>query len=159
MIALLMHYYSLTLLLGVLALSSVGCCQLSPMSRDTPTRPNVKSTWNESQIWTVTSIGPLILNKGESSDNGSLGVKVVDFIPRSCSSFLSHSPNQPKVVLQFYRASDNQVLCEVTLSGPGNFSIDTEERCGAKTGITVVGINGINAKEGWVSFDLRKSHR
>jgi hypothetical protein len=125
------------------------------MSRDTPTRPTAKSTWNETHIWTVKSIGPLILNKGESSDNGALGVKVIDFIPRSCRSFLSDSPNPPKVVMQFYRPSDNQVLCEVRLSGPANSSIDSEEMCGTKTGVSVVGINGINAKDGWVSFDLR----
>lgn len=151
-----MRYYSLRVLLGILALSSASCCQLSPMSRDTPTRPTIKSTWSESHDYGMTRFGPLILNKGESSDNGSLGVKVIDFIPRSCSSFLSDSPEQPKAVLQFYRPSDHYVLCEVTLSGPANSSIDREEMCGTRTGISVVGINAINAKEGWVSFDLRK---
>jgi len=150
-----MRYYLIQGLLVILALSSGSCCQLSPMSRDTPTRPDIKSGWTERHDWTVTSIGPLILSKGESSDNGSLGVKAIDFIPRSCSSFLSHSPNQPKVVLQFYRPSDNHLFCEVTLSGPANTSIDGEEMCGTKTGVSVVGINGINAKDGWVSFDLR----
>ena len=151
-----MHYHLMRALLGVLALSSSSCCQLSQMSRDTPTRPTVKSSWNERHISTFTSIGPLILNKGESSDNGSLGVRIVDFIPRSCGSFLDHSPEQPKAVFQFYRPSDNYVLCEVALSGPANSRIDLDELCGTKTGISVVGINGINAKDGWVSFDLRK---
>jgi hypothetical protein len=35
-------------------------------------------------------------------------------------------------------------------------SIDREEMCGSRTGITVVGITGINAKKVWVSFDLRQ---
>lgn len=151
-----MRYYSLRVLVGIFALSSGSCCQLSPMSRDTPDRPSIKSTWNESHIYGVTSIGPFILSKGESTDNGSLGVRVINFVPRSCPSFLSHSPEQPKAVFQFYRPSDNHVLCEVTLSGPANTSIDREDMCGTKTGISVVGINGINAKDGWVSFDLRK---
>jgi hypothetical protein len=151
-----MRYYSIRVLLGILALSSGSYCQLSPMSRDTPDRPNIKSTWNESQIYGFTSIGPLILNKGESTDNGSIGVKVIDIIPRNCSSFLSHSPQPPKAILQFYRPSDHQVLCEVTLSGPGNSPIDWEDICGTKVGISHVGISGINAKEGWVCFDLRK---
>lgn len=69
---------------------------------------------------------------------------------------LDRSPEQPKAIFQFYRPSDNHVLCELTLSGPANTSIDREGMCGTKTGISVVGINGINAKEGWVSFDLRK---
>jgi hypothetical protein len=151
-----MSCYSLRILLGILALSAGGCCHLSPMSRDTPSRPTVKTTWTESHDYGMTSFGPIILNKGESTDNGSLGVKVIDFVPRSCSSFLSHSPEPPKAVFQFYRPSDHYVFCEVTLSGPANSSIDREEMCGTKTGISVVGINGINANEGWVSFDLRK---
>ena len=148
--------YALRILLGIFALSAGGCCQLSPMSRDTPIRPNIKSTWNERHDFGTTSFGPLILSKGESTDNGSLGVRIVAFIPRTCPSFLSHSPEQPKAVFQFYRPSDNQVLCQVTLSGSSNTSIDREDMCGTKTGISVVGINGINAKDGWVSFDLRK---
>jgi hypothetical protein len=150
------RYYCFRVLLGILALSTGSCCQLSPMSRDTPTRPNIKSTWRESHDFGMTSFGPLVLNKGESTDNGSLGVKVVDFIPRSCSSVFSHSPAQPKAVLQFYRPSDHQILCEVTVSGPANSPIDGEEMCGTRTGISHVGVSGINAKEGWVSFDLRK---
>jgi hypothetical protein len=126
------------------------------MSRDTPKRPSIKSTWSESHDYGITSYGPFVLNKGESTDNGRLGVRVIDFIPRSCSSFFSHSPEQPKVVFQFYRPSDQQVFCEVTLHGPANSPIDREEMCGTKTGISVVGINGINAKDGWVSFDLRR---
>jgi hypothetical protein len=126
------------------------------MSRDTPVRPNVKSAWTERHDFGTTSFGPLILSKGESSDNGSLGVRVVRFVPRSCRSVFSDSPEPPKAVLEFYRPSDKQVLCQVTLPGPGNSSIDGDDMCGNKTGISVVGINGINAADGWVSFDLRK---
>jgi hypothetical protein len=151
-----MRYYLIPLLLGILTVSSVGCCQLSPMARDTPNRPTIKSTWNESYDYGFTMVGPFVLNKGESTDNGVLGVKIIDFIPRTCSSFLSHNPAQPSAVFQFYRPSDQSVICEVTLSGPANTRIDLENMCGAKTDVTVVGINGINAKEGWVSFDLRK---
>jgi hypothetical protein len=151
-----MRRHLMRALLGILALLSGSCCQLSPMSRDTPKRPEIKSTWNESHDFGMTRFGPFILSTGESIDNGSLGVRIVRFIPRSCGSFLDHSPEQPKAVFQFYRPSDHQVLCEVPLSGPANSRIDLDEMCGAKTGISVVGINGINARDGWVSFDLRK---
>ena len=150
------RYYFLVLL-AILGLSSGSCCQLSPMARDTPKRPTVKSSWREFHLTVgVMGFGPLVLNKGESTENEWLGVKIMDFIPRSCPSFLSHSPEQPKAVFQFYKPADHQILCEVALPGPGNISIDRDEMCGNKTGISVVGINGINAKEGWVSFDLRK---
>jgi hypothetical protein len=125
--------------------------------KDTPKRPNIKSSWKESHDYGFTSIGPFVLNKGESTDSGQLGVKVIDFIPAKCKSALSEYPDPPQVILQFYRPSNHQVLCEVTLSGPvANTSIDREGMCGTKTGISVVGINGLNAKDGWVSFDLRK---
>jgi len=149
--------YLLLLLLGILSLSSSGCCQLSPISKDTPDRPNIKSSWKESHDFGFTAVGPFVLSKGESTDNGELGVKVIDFIPRTCRSPLSHSPDPPRVVLQFYRPSDHRVLCEVTLPGPvANSSIDGEGFCGNRTGISVVGINGLNARDGWVSFDLRE---
>jgi len=69
---------------------------------------------------------------------------------------LSDSPEPPKVVFEFYRPSENQLLCRVMLPGPANVPIDSDDMCGTKTGISHVGINGIDAADGWVSFDLRK---
>ena len=102
-------------------------------------------------------MGQFFLSRGESTDNGKLGIRVVDFIPSKCRSVFAEYPDPPRVVLEFYRASHKQVLCRVTLDGPiANFSIDREEMCGNRTGFSVVGINGLNAHDGWVAFDLKK---
>ena len=147
-----------------LVLASVICsaCVCHPslyknVPSDTPIRPDIKSSWKESHDYGFTSVGQFVLNRGESTDNGQLGIRVVDFIPSTCRSIFAEYPDPPKVVLEFYRASDKQVLCRVTLDGPiANSSIDRQEMCGNRTGFSVVGINGLNARDGWVSFDLRR---
>ncbi len=149
------------ILLVLIGLTCSGCvCHPSlykNVPADTPTRPNIKSSWTESHDYGFTSVGQFLLNRGESIDNGKLGIRVVDFIPSKCRSLFAEYPDPPKVVLEFYRPSDKHVLCTVTLDGPiANSSIDREEMCGNKTGFSVVGINGLNAHDGWVSFDLRK---
>jgi len=124
---------------------------------DTPTRPNAKSSWTERHDSGFTSVGQFVLNRGESIDNGKLGIRVIDFKSSKCPSLFAEYPDPPKVVLEFFRPTDKQVLCTVTLDGPiANSSIDREQMCGDKTGFSVVGINGLNAHDGWVSFDLRK---
>jgi hypothetical protein len=102
-------------------------------------------------------VGQLVLSRGESTENGNLGIHVVGFIPQKCRSLFAEYPDPPQVILEFYRPSDKQVICTVTLDGPiANSTIDREEMCGNRTGFSVVGINGLNAHDGWVSFDLRK---
>jgi hypothetical protein len=152
------HSYILLVLFGIVC---SGCvCHPSlykNVPADTPTRPSIKSSWTERNDYGFTSVGQFVLNRNESIDNGKLGIRVVDFVPLKCRSLFAEYPDPPKVVLEFYRPSDKQVLCTVTLDGPiANSSIDREEMCGNKTGFSVVGINGLNAHEGWVSFDLRK---
>jgi hypothetical protein len=139
------------------SLLSTGCCQLGYLSqmKEDSARPNIKPNWNEKSGNGF--IGVFVLGKGKSIDNGQLGVKVVNFTPSKCRSFWSEYPDSPQVTLQFYRPADHQVLCEVTLPGPmSNSSIDKEDMCGTKTGFSVVGIDGMNTKDEWVSFDLRK---
>lgn len=148
----------------VLVLTGLMCsaCVCHPslyrnVAVDTPTRPNIKTSWSESHDYGFTSVGQFLLNRGESTDNGKLGIRVVDFLPSKCRSLFAEYPDPPRVVLEFYRPGDKLVLCTVTLDGPiANSSIDREEMCGNKTGFSVVGINGLNTHDGWVSFDLRK---
>jgi hypothetical protein len=49
---------------------------------------------------------------------------------------------------------DAAEMRSIRRSYPADSSIDREEMCGSRTGITMVGITGKNTKEGWVSFDL-----
>jgi len=95
------------------------------------------------------------LRKGESTENGKLGVKVVDIIAPECRARFAEMPETAKVVLQFYDPSSNQVLCEATLPENSNARIDLEGICLGKVDVMVVGTTDINTDEKWAVFDLR----
>lgn len=128
-----------------------GCCQLFSKEDKQPVRPNVTSTWTERTDFGVTSIGFFVMNEGEAIDNGQLGIKVIEVSPKKCEC-MSCEPTNARVRIEFYRPSDNMVLCE------GNFFVGSGslDMCNPSIGITHIAINAINPKEKWVSFDLRK---
>src|SRR5689334_13579386 len=66
---------------------------------DTPTRPNVTSSWTERHDYGFTSVGLFVLSRGESIDNGRLGIRVVDFIPAKCRSLFAEYPDPPRSFL------------------------------------------------------------
>lgn len=128
-----------------------GCCQLFSKEDKQPVRPSVTSTWTERTDFGVTSIGFFVMNKGEAIDNGQLGVRVVDVLPKQCEC-MSCEPTSARARIQFYRPSDNKVLCEGTF-----FAASTSlDKCDPAIGIRYIAINGINSREKWVYFDLRK---
>ena len=145
--------FGLTLL--AVACVYAGCC--SPQERVQPVRPEKVRGWKEIRDGTVVSIGMFVLNKGESTDNGELGVKVVDIIaPKPCSEGYA---SEPKVVLQFYRPSDGKVLCDEAIFGEGGTFMGTGPpypHCKPDLGLSAISVNAINTKDNWVWFDLRK---
>jgi hypothetical protein len=138
----------------LLCLLTPGCCQLSSIKDKQPDRPKVTSSWTERTDFGVTSIGFFVMNKGESIDNGQLGVRVIDILPKGCSC-MSCEPTNPRARIAFYRPSDNKVLCEGYFFA-GSASLDFVAKCDPAMGISHIAINAINTKENWVSFDLRK---
>jgi len=147
--------FSLSFLISICVILFVGCC--SPQARVEPVRPQKVDGWQDTYFSGVHSIAELVLSKGESSDNGELGVKVVDIIaPKPCSEGYA---SEPKAVLQFYRPSDKKVLCEEAIFAEGGTSMGTGPpypHCTPEVGLTAISVKAINAKEGWVWFDLRK---
>ncbi len=139
-----------TLFYGVMA----SCC-ISPQKRHPePKRPDSVRGWRDAEFSGVHSIAELVLKKGESSDNGSLGVQVVDIIaPDRCAEPNSYL-GSPRVIVRFFRPSDRMKLCEATLIEGGS-GLDSPT-CDKEFGVTVIYINAINTKEGWLWFELRK---
>ena len=140
--------------LSLLCFLTSGCCQLFSKEDKQPNRPSVTSSWSERTDFGVRSIGFFVMNKGESIDNGQLGVKVIDVLPKECKC-MSCEPTYPRVRIAFYRPSDNKVLCEDDFF-QGSSSFDIRPKCDPTMGISVISINAINTKEKWASFDLRK---
>jgi hypothetical protein len=147
--------FSLSLLVTAGAILYAGCC--SPQQRVESARPEKVDGWQDSYFSGVHSVAELVLSKGESSDNGELGVKVLDIIPpKPCSDGYA---GMPKVVLSFYRPSDKKVLCDEAIFTEGGTSIGTGPpypHCTTEVGLSAISVNAINTKEGWVWFDLRK---
>ncbi len=147
-----------TLSLAVTAAVAIlqgACCV--PRQRVEQARPEKVRGWQELRDGTVVSIGMFVMKKGESTDNGELGVRVIDIIaPTSCAEGYA---GMPKVVLSFYRPSDKKVLCEGAIFTEGGTSMGTGPpfpHCSPDVGVSAISVNAINAKEGWVWFDLRK---
>ena len=131
-----------------------GCC--SSQERRQPDPPKKVEGWKDSYFGGVHSVVELLLHKGESSDNGKLGVKVIDIVAPQPGA--EGYAGEPKVVLQFYRPSDKQILCEATFAEGGTV-IGTGPpypHCTADVGLSAISVSAINTKDNWVWFDLRK---
>jgi hypothetical protein len=139
---------NLILVLMMVFLGLSGAC--SSRERPQPDPPKTVKGWKDTYFSGVHSVGELFLHKGESSDNGKLGVRVLDIVaPRPGSD------SEPKVVLQFYKPSDKKVLCEATFAEGGTVMGDGYH-CGLDVGLSAISVNTINTKDNWVFFDLRK---
>jgi hypothetical protein len=94
-----------------------------------------------------------VLNKGESTDNGVIGVKIIDIIPPDRCASQGTYDAFPKAVIMFFRPQDQQVLCKVTIVGDAT---NSNINCDSNIGVSVIGVEAINTKEGWIYFDLRE---
>jgi len=131
----------------VICLVASSCC---PFSESQPVRPNEVLGWNTVQIGGLDVVCVLLLNKGESSENNNLGVRVVNIIPGDPCAHPGWQALR-KVELEFYRPADHHIYGSC-ITGVGNSLLELEsEAC-----ISAIGIQEINSKENWVVFDLRK---
>jgi hypothetical protein len=143
-----------SLILGILILYS-GFCS-SAQERDQPTAPEKVAGWKDTYSAGIHSIGELFLHKGSLSDNGSIGVEVVDVVKPQAGA--EGYAGMPKVVLRFYRPADKQIICEATFTEGGTSMGNGPPypHCKPDVGLSAISVNAINTKENWVWFDLRK---
>jgi hypothetical protein len=144
------HYISRLFLIPLLTFTSCGPC-MQPLPQ--PSRPSKVEGWKDiyEKSSGVRFRAVLLLKKGESSDNGTFGVKAVDILEASpCCG--DPGPNcYRRARIQFYNPADGRVLCEVEVARQENHVID----CADALGVSVIGVREINTVEGWVLFDLR----
>jgi hypothetical protein len=143
--------FLLCMLTIVVPVQFSGCCSSQPEMRTGP-RPNSVRGWQESQEGAIKVKGQFVLNKGESTDNGRFGIKILDIYPGKCHLF--DIPDFPTTKLQFFRVSDHAVICEWTFK-PGSGRLDLPHICKENLDWTAISINEINYKENWVFFELR----
>jgi hypothetical protein len=143
-------YYVFSVL--VILLSSSCCSGMRQLNE--PERPSKVRGWEEYRIGTVTYVGDFVLNKGESTDNGKTGIRLVDTYAGTCGLFPFKEREYPKAKLQFYRISDQAILCE-SIFDRGTMRL-TPPICRADLEWSVISINDINSKDNWIVFDLRE---
>lgn len=119
-----------------------------------PDRPEHLDGWKEKDFDHIHEVGDVLLGSGESSDNGRIGVTVIEIqAPKPCTDNLFLMT--PRAKLRFYRVSDGSALYEdVFQTGginmeslrPGFFSV---------SGVSVINLQ-INSKEAWVRVECRR---
>ena len=132
---------------GFLLANLTSCCDRSIIN---PRRPPAAG-WVETRFQGVTVKGQFVLNKNETTENGQVGIRLLDIGEAKCEIF--RITRVPSATLQFYRVANKSVVCEVVL--PWGTSRIDQGNCGNKLDWDVVAISAINASEGWVAFDLR----
>jgi hypothetical protein len=153
------RFLSLSLFTAVILLpgcSSRGGLQLQPDRLKNP------SGWKEVTAGGgINFIGQFVLKKGESTDNGKIGVKVLDLLSKPCPTFTICSEPEAKAVLRFYRPSDQTVLCDLILEA-SDTSFSTSQMCNGELPFTNLEVREINTKEGWALisfFNLAKDEQ
>ena len=117
-----------------------------------PTRPTSVRGWQKYETGSITVKGEFVLKKGESTDNGRVGIKVVDLYP--AEHHLLDSPELPKAKVQFFRVPDQTPICEGVFTRGSN-SLTLADLCKNNLDWTVIYIRDVNYDEGWVFLDLR----
>ena len=92
----------------VILLSSSCCSDMRQLNE--PKRLSKVRGWEDLRHGDTIIDGIFLLNKGESTDNGKTGIRLVETYAGKCELF--NEPEYPKAKLQFYRVSDQAILCE-----------------------------------------------
>jgi hypothetical protein len=129
------------------ALLGLSCC--CPPDPPQPVRPDSVDGWKYFDIRRKGSEAEFVLNKGESTDNGQIGVEVLDVLPPLDKCDVNGYGHFPRVNLRLFNPANREVLCEDTWIGSG---LDSE--CFRKVPLETLRLLGINYKERWVHFKL-----
>lgn len=140
------------LCLLTIILAFVNSCSRWGREIEKPTRPMTVHGWKQYETGSIGVKGEFVLQKGESTHNDRLGVKVVDLY--AAKYHLLDSPELPKAKFSFFRFPDQAVICEGVFTRGSN-RLDLPNLCQDKLEWTVIYVRDVNYDEGWVFFDLR----
>jgi hypothetical protein len=134
---------------------SWGIVQIQPTSNEQLIRISLGKQcepWQKYDTGSITVKGEFVVSRGESVDNGRVGIRVVDVYP--AKYHLLDSPELPQAKMQFFRVLDQSPICEGIFTRGGN-RLDLPDVCKTDLEWTVIYIRDINYNEHWVFFDLR----
>jgi len=82
-----------------------------------PSRPEDTAGWQQVDLGGgYTRIGQFVLSKGQSTDNGEIGVKLIKITSKPCPFATICLVPEASATLRFYRAADQTEICETTLA-------------------------------------------
>ena len=136
----------------VVLLSSSCCSDMRQLNE--PERPSKVQGWEGLRIEDMIIDGIFLLNKEESTDNGKIGIRLIETYPGKCVFFPFKEREYPQAKLQFYRVSDQAILCQ-SIFNRGAMSLESPI-CEADLEWSAIEIIDINSKDNWITFDLRK---
>ena len=138
-----------------LLLGSGSCC--SKVSKlNNPPMPGHTEKWRKYQLGENTTVyGDFVLHKGESVNDGVYGIEAINFYPAKCDHRDVPGEDLPSAELRFFKVSDNSTLCDFTFKRGSALLDENTCRDSDKLIWSVVEINDINTKQGWVRFNLR----
>jgi hypothetical protein len=123
-----MRRITIITMFGMLSLFLTGCCA---EERNNPPMPNGSPIgWQHWKIGGTDTIicGNFVLRKGESVNDGNVGITVVELYPARCGLF-NHPPDDtPQVKLRFFRVLDQKTLLDFTYyRGTGDIMPEREK--------------------------------
>ena len=126
-----------------------------------PSRLKNPSGWQETNAGGgIIFVGQFVLSKGESTDNGKFGVKLLNITSKPCPFATICLAPEAKATLRFYRPSDQSVICEPTLESSST-SYVTKVVCPGLP-FTNLDVREINTRQNWALisfFNLDESQR
>lgn len=144
------HYCFLGL---ALALSAFLMWSFSKGFQFQPSRLRNPSGWQEARVGGgINFVGQFVLQKGQSTENGKIGVKLLNITSKDCPFATICLAPQAKATLRFYRPVDQSVICEPTLEA-GDTSYKADLVCSGLP-FTNLEVSEINTREDWalISF-------
>ena len=135
----------------LLALCCVSACCPSVDHVEPPYPDKVKG-WEKTDDPKSEVDGSFVLRKGEETSNGKITIRVVDILPGNGCAHSGEFQRSVRAKLRFIRTRDQRVICEDEFADQG-FTQMSGPPCGDQLrnfGITVVTINAISLKDGWV---------
>lgn len=121
-----------------------------------PSRPSDLGGWRAVDFGGggSTYIGSFVLQKGESTDNGGVGVQLLGLASKACPpAAICLEPVEAQARLRFYRPSDRSVMCETTLEA-NSTSYVAERVCGGELPFTNINVEAVNTRENWAVISL-----
>jgi len=113
-----------------------------------PPKPRSVAGW-ASAVGKDHFFGELLLYKGQSTDNGSIGVTVVDLIPPDPFAEAHTFNSSPRATFRFYRVSDHSSICDLTVD-----LVNGYRTCNDASVPPFINVMAINTKDAWVHFSL-----